>query len=124
MRNCFLFLMLAAIVVLSSCASQFVSKTVRCAYCKEPILDARYEIVPFIPGKYYDVIRRRPDEQYVVQNKNKDQALSSIEGDAERLMRSVVIVEDGDYFCSLRCVNAYHASQGIKEERKRLIIGE
>ena len=32
--------------------------------------------------------------------------------------------EGGHRFCSLRCINAYNASTGIKEQRQRVIFGE
>jgi hypothetical protein len=48
--------------------------------------------------------------------------------EAEKLMnsnaRERTIMSGNYYFCSLRCVNAYNASTGIKEKRVRVISHE
>lgn len=96
-----------------------------CAWCKSKI--EQYYYVYNESGTMYSVYRggisgtrigARMEMFYhdeVPEVINKDIKKNGIPG---------LIMREGMPFCSLRCVNSYEASKGIKEERKRIIKGE
>jgi hypothetical protein len=107
---------------LSGCVTQQVSRT-SCAWCKAPIENNLYNydvvfktVTAFVRDSSGTVI-----EQRVIGNADTQAAATELirQEDAKN-----GISQSGYLFCSLRCLNAYTSSKGVKEERVRHIAGE
>lgn len=111
-------LTLLATLGLASC---FAPKTVstKCAWCKEPAGTYNY---------LWDQIGKSVVRMEATGAVAETLGTANTMPEAEKLMnqnvREHAIMSGNYYFCSLRCVNAYNASTGIKEKRVRVISHE
>ena len=101
----------------------------KCAWCTSQIVNCQYEINPIPMSRRMQVkISGRDvfdDTAVVGYASSYEDAIKLCEQDALRTAGGTFgIVKDGFTFCSLRCLNAYEASTGIKEQRIRNIDGE
>lgn len=101
----------------------------KCAWCKAQIVNCHYEIIPVAfthrlqvrisgRGTYDDTANIGYASTYEDAVKLCEQHALMITGG------TFGITKGGVTFCSLRCLNAYEASTGIKEQRIRIIEGE
>jgi hypothetical protein len=132
-----IFIGVCIMLTITSCAQMgFGDETVfsgnsgyACAWCKARI-DQYYQIkhshsplaLDGVKDHYETYRGSGADMVCIYQGASYDQATAVIRNDGKNIPG--VIVREGLPFCSLRCVNAYEASKGIKEERKRIIQGE
>ena len=112
--------LLFALLLTALLPSCVVPKTVttKCAWCKEPITSQRYMWDQLSHG----VIKT--DEM----GRGSQIGNAPTFADAEQIMKkdalSDAITDDTYHFCSLRCLNSYKASTGIKEQRTRNVSHE
>ena len=59
--------------------------------------------------------------EFIGQAENFQQAQRVMQNEA---LSHAATVKEGHPFCTLKCLNSYEASKGIKEERRRIIYGE
>jgi len=118
-----------ALVLLSGCETYMTkSYSLSCAWCSRVIATREYNVSPSTGAVYAidgetlaDPLGGKNVHQHEVGNANRE-SIESITG--RDLDSSVNVRYEGHSFCSLRCLNAYKASSGIKEQRQRIIIGE
>lgn len=101
----------------------------KCAWCKTQIVNCHYEIFPVaLTDRFQVKIAGRDtydDTANVGYASTYEDAIKLCEQHALRTAGgSFGVTKDGVTFCSLRCLNAYEASSGIKEQRIRIIEGE
>ena len=101
----------AILGVLSGCATQQSSRTA-CAWCKAPIENNVYS---------YDMVLKTVTEQRTIGSADTQAAANEV---IRQEIAKNGISKDGYLFCSLRCLNSYTASKGVKEQRVRNITGE
>ena len=113
----------AILGVLSGCATQQSSRTA-CAWCKAPIENNVYSYDMVL--KSVTVLVRDPATGVIIEQRTIGSA--DTQAAANEVIRQEIakngISKDGYLFCSLRCLNSYTASKGVKEQRVRNITGE
>lgn len=127
MKNIALILSLLALVLpiaLTGCATTQIH-TVKCAWCKEPIVTSQYTYDP-LSKNVYDYSSDPSTPIATPHPVILGTANSQSEADAliQKNIAKAGISCDGFTFCSLKCVNAYQASKGVKEQRFRNVSGE
>jgi len=118
-----LFVLVGVALAISGCTTMREHVVQRkCAWCKSQIVNLRYSIYDVRAYDHY-LVKRGDKELGTVQT--YDEAVKLCEQDAlQSSGGSFGIIKDGVTYCSLRCLNAYEASTGIKEKRVRIIEGE
>ena len=102
-----------------------VRRRATCAWCKGVILSRTY---------YYDAMTRQvskniPGGGMLGQDVPEVLGVAPDFAQAKKMISDdlsseITIKYEGYFFCSLRCLNAYKASKGIKEDRIRVIPHE
>ena len=115
MRRIVFAVAVTAILAMAGCVS-FHTYSVRCAWCSSPIMQRTYA---------YDMVAQTiavsGTATFIGRAPNVDAAQDVMKKDVNSF---VTAWHDQFAFCSLRCLNAYLASTGIKEQRTRIIQGE
>ncbi len=106
----------------------------KCAWCRRHISEYTYVSKRFgtVGGPHMSVDRIDPfgaiktifGDYFDTTEEANRAAQNAIARDVQAVVPSGGYKADGATFCSLKCVNAYAASKGIKEERLRIIYGE
>ncbi|MFC1668556.1 hypothetical protein ACFL1T_04155 [Chlamydiota bacterium] len=121
-------LFVALLLILTGCETIQKKYYVKCDWCGTQIISRDYMydtmnknvcIATTQYGLFGDTYLQ-PGE-YVGRAETFDEAKRIMQDNA---LSHAATVEEGHPFCTLKCVNAYKASTGIKEERRRVIYGE
>jgi hypothetical protein len=117
---------LIASVLLAGCTSaDFVRRktfSINCAWCRRTISRKEFTLtddhkVMFVSKRSFGTVYHRTlgqAQDYAGERRMIQQYLA----------QNVPCRDGGHPFCSLRCLNSYKASTDIKEDRRRIIIGE